>query len=87
MEIKVVGSGCKNCKNLLNITRAAVSMLAIDAQVIYVTEMADIVATGLMSLPGLIVNGKVKSAGRVPSLSEVVKLIRSEMESDDSAIV
>jgi small redox-active disulfide protein 2 len=79
MDIKVVGSGCKNCKNLLNITRTAVSMLAIDSPVVYVTEMADIMATGLLNLPGLIVNGKVKSTGRVPSLSEVVKLIRSEM--------
>ena len=50
MEIKVVGPrACKNCKNLLKATEDAVKELGSDAQIIYVTEMADIVATGIMA--------------------------------------
>ena len=48
MEIKVVGSGCKNCKNLLRATEQAVSELNADATIIYVTDMADILAILMM---------------------------------------
>jgi small redox-active disulfide protein 2 len=79
MEIKVIGSGCAACKKLLGITQDAVKQLNAEADVIYVTDMAEIMKTGVMSTPGLMVNGKVKSTGRVPSLKEVVKLIQEEM--------
>jgi len=75
MEIKVVGSGCKNCKNLLAATQEAVKELGSDARVIYVTEMADIIATGIMRTPGLIIDGKIKSSGRVLSVKEIKQLI------------
>ena len=79
MEIKVIGSGCTACKKLLAMTQDAVKQLNADADVIYVTDMAEIMKTGVMSTPGLMVNGKVKSTGRVPSAKEVVKLIQEEM--------
>lgn len=80
MEIKVIGPGCKNCKNLLNATQVAVKESGTDAQVIYVTEMADIIATGIMRTPGLLINGKVKATGRVPSVSEIRQMIRDELQ-------
>lgn len=75
MEIKVVGSGCKNCKNLLAATQEAVKELGSDARIIYVTEMAEIIATGIMRTPGLIIDGKIKSTGRVLSVKEIKQLI------------
>jgi small redox-active disulfide protein 2 len=78
MEIRVVGPGCKNCKNLLTATQDAVKELGSDAQIIYVTEMADIVATGIMRTPGLLINGKIKVMGRVPSIKEIKQLITDE---------
>lgn len=75
MEIKVVGPGCKNCKNLLATVEQAVKDTNLSADVIYVTEMADIVATGIMRTPGLIVDGQIKIMGRVPSLKEVTKIL------------
>lgn len=78
MEIKVVGPGCKNCKNLLKATEDAVKELGSDAQIIYVTEMADIVATGIMRTPGLLINGKIKVMGRVPSTKEIKQMIEDE---------
>jgi small redox-active disulfide protein 2 len=79
MEIKVVGPGCKSCKELLAVTKAAVKELSLDTEVIDVTEMSEIMATGIMRVPGLIVNGKIKVMGRVPSLREIIKMLRDEM--------
>ncbi len=78
MEIKVVGSGCANCKNLLQKTQEAVKELNVDAQVIYVTDMEEIIATGIMRTPGLMINGKIKMSGRVPSVKEIKQLIEAE---------
>ena len=75
MEIKVIGPGCKNCKNLLKATEEAVRELNSDAKITYVTDMAEIAATGVMRTPGLMVDGKIKVYGRVPSVSEIRQLI------------
>ena len=79
MEIKVLGSGCKNCKNLLKAAETAVRELGADARVIYVTDMAEIMATGIMRLPGLMVDGKIKVMGRVPAVKEIKQIIADEM--------
>lgn len=79
MEIKVVGPGCKNCKNLLQTTETAVKELGVDATIIYVTEMAEIAAAGILRTPGLVINSKIKVMGRVPALKEVKQLIESEL--------
>lgn len=71
MIIKVLGSCCGNCKKLEALTRQAVDELGIDAEVIHVTEIADIMAYGIMSTPALVVDEQVKIAGRVPSLAEI----------------
>ncbi len=78
MEIKVVGPGCKNCKNLLKATEDAVRELGSDATIIYVTEMMDIAATGVMRTPGLIINGRIKAMGRVPAVKEIRMMIEDE---------
>lgn len=79
MEIKVVGPGCKNCKNLLQATETAVKELGADANIIYVTEMADIVEIGIMRTPGLVINNKIKVMGRVPAVKEIKQLIEDEI--------
>lgn len=75
MEIKVVGSGCASCKKLLANTERAVEELKVEAKVIYVTDMEEIIATGIMSTPGLMIDGAVKSTGRVLNTKEVMQLI------------
>ena len=79
MQIKVLGTGCATCKKLYKMVDDAVADLGVDADVVYVTEMADIVGAGIMSTPGLIVNDKVKSAGRLPKMKEVRQMIEEEM--------
>jgi len=77
MEIKVLGSGCANCKKLLENVEIANKELSLEANILYVTDYMEIVKTGLMRTPGLMINGKIVSYGRVPSSDEVKKLIEA----------
>jgi small redox-active disulfide protein 2 len=71
MVIKVLGPGCFNCQKLESLARRAADELGLDAEIIKVTDYADIMAYGIMSTPGLVVDEKVKIAGFVPSLDQV----------------
>lgn len=77
MVIKILGSGCMNCQKLAALAQKAAEELGIDAEIVKVTEYPDIMAYGIMSTPGLVVDEKVKIAGRVPSLAEVKAALRS----------
>jgi small redox-active disulfide protein 2 len=80
MKLEILGSGCANCQKLEAIAREAVSELAIDdAQVVKVTDMKAIMGYGVMSTPGLVIDGKVVSSGRVPSKAEVTSMIATEV--------
>jgi len=74
-NIKVLGSGCKNCHALLENTRAAVKNLALDADVEYVTDMEKVMGYGVMSMPALVVNETVVSAGRVLKAGDVERAL------------
>ena len=75
MVIKVLGSGCTNCKKLEKNTRRAVEELGIEATIEKVSEYKDIVAYGVMKTPALVVDEKVKLMGRVPSAEEIKKYL------------
>jgi small redox-active disulfide protein 2 len=75
MIIKVLGTGCANCKKLEENTRKAVAELGIDAAIEKVTEIKDIMSYGVMKTPALVVDGKVKIMGRVPSPEEIKKYL------------
>lgn len=76
MVITVYGAGCKKCHALLENTKAAVEQMGLDAQVEYVTDMAQVAAKGIMSTPALAVDGGVVSTGRVLTSDEVAAYIR-----------
>jgi small redox-active disulfide protein 2 len=67
LTIKILGSGCANCKKLEAITRQVIEKENIPAEIVKVTEYPDIMAYGVMSTPGLVINEKVLSSGRIPS--------------------
>jgi small redox-active disulfide protein 2 len=77
LNIKVLGPGCTNCVNLEKNARAAVAQLGIDATVEKLTNRADFAHYGLLYTPGLVVNEKLVSAGRVPDVAEVTTLLAS----------
>ena len=75
MIIKVLGSGCASCQKLEGLAKKAVDELGVDAEIIKVTEMKDIMGYGVMSTPALVIDEELKVAGRVPSYDQVVELI------------
>jgi small redox-active disulfide protein 2 len=79
LTIKVLGSGCANCKRLEAIAHQAVEQLSIEAKVIKVTDYADIMAYNILSTPGLVINEKVVSAGRIPSPAEVTTFLTNAL--------
>ena len=75
MEIKILGTGCPKCKTLESMTRAVVEKNRIDATIIKVEDIMEIMNYGVMSTPALVVNGKVEIKGRVPSAEEIKQVL------------
>ena len=71
--IEVLGPGCDNCKRLEKNAREAVAMVGIEATVVKVTDANEIGRYRLLSTPGLVIDGKVVSAGRVPSAGDIAE--------------
>ena len=76
MKIEVLGMGCAKCAKLEENARAAVAALGLEATVEHVKDMDRIVGYGVMITPGLVVDGRVVAAGKVPSSEDIQKLIR-----------
>jgi small redox-active disulfide protein 2 len=75
LTIKVLGTGCQNCKNLEALARKAVSDFGLEAEVTKVTEWDEIKQYPILATPGLVINEKLVSAGRIPSEAEVMTWI------------
>lgn len=76
MEIKILGSGCSSCNDLLKRTEKVVEELGLEANFEKVTDMVQIMSFGVMKTPALVVNGKVKASGRVPSVEDIKDLLK-----------
>ena len=74
--IEVLGPGCANCQRLEANTRSAVDMTGAQAQIVKVTDYAKISSYGIMSTPGLVIDGEVVSFGRVPSSTDIAEWLR-----------
>lgn len=75
MIIKILGSGCKNCIDLLKNTKAALSEISMEAEVIKVTDFSEIASYGVISTPALVVDEKVVSFGKVLKPKDIIKII------------
>ncbi len=82
LTIKVLGSGCPNCKRLETETRAALDSANpnIEYEIIKVTDYAEIASYSVMSTPALVINEKVVSAGRIPKAKQIVQWAREMQE-------
>jgi len=80
LSVKILGTGCPNCKRLEKISREAASALDLKVDFVKVTEYPEIMAYGVMSTPGLVINEKVVSYGRIPSPAEVSTWLTDALE-------
>lgn len=73
MDIKVLGTGCTNCKNTIALIDQVAKAKGVEVKLEKVEELRDIMGYGVMSTPGVVINGKVVHAGGVPSREKIEK--------------
>lgn len=77
MKIQILGTGCAKCKKLAEVADQAAKELGLNYELIKVTNLMDILDFGVMSTPGLAVDGKVLTSGQVPTVDRVKSLLQS----------
>ncbi|MBW2221877.1 MAG: TM0996/MTH895 family glutaredoxin-like protein [Deltaproteobacteria bacterium] len=75
MKIEVLGTGCPKCKKLFQNTEEAVKDLTIEAEIVKVEDIQEIINAGVMMTPAFAVDGEVKSSGKVLSVDEIKKIL------------
>ncbi|MBM6914497.1 thioredoxin family protein [Gemmiger formicilis] len=78
-RVAVLGSGCKNCHTLWENMKQAAQELGLSEPVAYITDMEQIARSGVMSLPAVLVDGRVVSSGRVLSPADAAALLKKEL--------
>jgi small redox-active disulfide protein 2 len=76
MEIKVCGPGCANCTKAEAVVKEAVTESGVSAEVAKVTDFAEMAKLGVLSTPAIVINGQIKSVGKVPAKSEVLEWLK-----------
>ncbi len=79
VSVKVLGSGCPNCRKLEALAKEVVGELGADASVEHVHDFRQIAAYGVMATPGLVVDEVVRSSGRIPSKAEVASWLTTAL--------
>jgi len=76
MKIEILGTGCPKCKKTLENVQKAVKDLNIEAEIVKVEKIDDIMNYGVMITPALAINGEVKVAGKIPSPEQIADWIK-----------
>lgn len=76
MKLQILGTGCAKCNTLIAATRAAADRLGLDYELEKITDFMRYADFGVMITPALVVDGKLKVAGRVPSDSEIEEMLK-----------
>ena len=76
MKIEILGTGCPKCQKLYDAVKDAVAQTGVQAEIVKVTKISDILKYGVMITPALVIDGKVKVAGKIPSSDEIVNWLR-----------
>jgi small redox-active disulfide protein 2 len=75
VKIQILGTGCPRCKALASNAEKAVEELGLNAEIEKITGIQDILKFEILMMPGLVINGELKAAGRVPSTDEIKELL------------
>ncbi|CEO89047.1 MAG TPA: thioredoxin family protein [Syntrophaceticus sp.] len=78
MEIKVLGTGCAKCKKLEEMVREVAGELGVDADIIKITDLNEILEYDIMMTPGLVVDGEIVCSGRLPKKDEIRNWLQGE---------
>jgi small redox-active disulfide protein 2 len=76
-KIQILGTGCSRCRDLTANAQKAVQELGIAVEIEKVTEVQDIIKFQILMTPGLVIDGHVKAAGRIPSVEEIKRMLVS----------
>jgi small redox-active disulfide protein 2 len=79
MKIEILGTGCPKCKKLYELTNEAIKESGVQAELVKVEKINEIMNYGVMMTPALVIDGKVKVAGKVPSKDDIKNLINSNL--------
>jgi len=79
LNIKIIGSGCPNCQKLAQLTEQAAGRLSVEAHIEKVTDHTRFLEYGVLTTPGLVVNNKLVSSGRIPSESEITSFLTTAL--------
>ncbi len=79
MEIKVLEAGCNKCKILLQRTTDAAKQLGLENSIEVISDITEIAKYGVISLPALVVNGKVISTGKIPKVEQIIQRLQDEI--------
>ena len=77
LTIKILGSGCANCKKVESLAQRTVQAIGVEAQIVKVTDFAEIARFHVLATPGLVINDRVVCAGRVPNESEITGWLKA----------
>jgi len=83
MKIEILGTGCAKCEKMKKIVAVAVEALNLDAEVVAVTDVQELINRGILSTPTLIINGNVESRGRLLSVGKTKKLLVTYAETEE----
>ena len=76
MEIKILGMGCPTCEKTAKIVEEAVQEAGIKAKIEKITDLQQMASFGVLTPPGIVINGEVKCTGRVPTKQEVLNWLK-----------
>ncbi len=75
-KIQILGTGCAKCQKLADNTKQAADNLSLDYEMVKITDINEIIGFGVMTTPGLAVDGKVLVTGKVPTPGDIEKLLK-----------
>lgn len=75
MRIQILGTGCPKCKKLAEAAEAAAKAAGVEYTIEKVTDINEIMKFGVMMTPGLVIDGQVKTVGKVPTAAEIEKML------------
>ena len=79
MKIEILGTGCAKCKKLYELTNEALKETGVQAEVVKVEKITDIMNYGVMMTPALVIDGQVKTAGKIPTKAEITQIITGKL--------